>query len=87
MAVPGIINHSTPAANKDFGTNTRTFSSFTGSGSSPRLTSRDLLIKKFKDKTGPYATLPKWISCFERDVKVDFENIRSEMAELENKIE
>ena len=42
---------------------------------------------KFKDRQGPYATLPKWIAVFEREVKVDFENLRDLMKEMEHKLE
>ena len=47
---------------------------------------RDKLMAKFKNINGPYATLPKWIEVFERDVNINFETVRSEMKELEAKL-
>lgn len=43
-------------------------------------------MAKFKNVNAPYATLPKWIEVFERDVSINFETIREEMKELESKL-
>ena len=43
-------------------------------------------MAKFKNHNGPYATLPKWIEVFERDVNVQIETMRADMRNLENKL-
>ena len=44
------------------------------------------MLAKFKNINGPYATLPKWIEVFERDVSINFETIRANMKDLEAKL-
>ena len=41
------------------------------------------MLDKFHERKGPHENLPQWISCFARDVQVEFENLRSKLRDQE----
>ena len=38
------------------------------------------MLMKFRGRKGPYDTLPQWIQNFEKEVRIELENMRSNVT-------
>ena len=44
------------------------------------------MLMKFRGRKGAYDSLPQWISNFEKEVRIELENMRSGMNYMKNTI-
>ena len=46
----------------------------------PGAPKRQKLLMKFRGRKGPYESLPQWITNFEKEVRIELENMRGNMT-------